>query len=170
MYEFFPLIAVGAIVGVLSVILVVAYALIKDKKGAIGFDRDMKDSEILRRLLAYAKPYWKQFALVLLLMLFAIAYDVLSPILILDDSVSAVDVTTEKSILENLPKERTGTPIPLAHRVTTVEKMDKIVYVEDGKILAVGSHAELLSTCPEYRRMVELQRLDDMENGEGGQN
>ncbi|MBO5457647.1 MAG: ABC transporter ATP-binding protein [Clostridia bacterium] len=82
MYEFFPLIAVGAIVGVLSVILVVAYALIKDKKGAIGFDRDMKDSEILRRLLAYAKPYWKQFALVLLLMLFAIAYDVLSPILI----------------------------------------------------------------------------------------
>ena len=82
MYEFFPLIAVGAIVGVLSVILVVAYALIKDKKGAIGFDRDMKDSEILRRLLAYAKPYWKQFALVLFLMLFAIAYDVLSPILI----------------------------------------------------------------------------------------
>ena len=82
MYEFFPLIAVGAIIGVLSVILVVAYALIKDKKGAIGFDRDMKDSEILRRLLAYAKPYWKQFALVLLLMLFAIAYDVLSPILI----------------------------------------------------------------------------------------
>ena len=82
MYEFLPLIAVGAIVGVLSVILVVAYALIKDKKGAIGFDRDMKDSEILRRLLAYAKPYWKQFALVLLLMLFAIAYDVLSPILI----------------------------------------------------------------------------------------
>lgn len=93
-----------------------------------------------------------------------------APILILDDSVSAVDVKTEKSILENLQKERTGTTILIAHRVTTVEKMDKIVYVEDGRILAVGSHAELLSTCPEYRRMVELQRLDDMENGEGGQN
>ena len=93
-----------------------------------------------------------------------------APILILDDSVSAVDVKTEKSILENLQKERTGTTILIAHRVTTVEKMDKIVYVEDGKILAVGSHAELLSTCPEYRRMVDLQRLDDMENGEGGQN
>lgn len=72
--------------------------------------------------------------------------------------------------MENLQKERTGTTILIAHRVTTVEKMDKIVYVEDGKILAVGSHAELLSTCPEYRRMVDLQRLDDMENGEGGQN
>ncbi len=82
MSEFFPLIAVGAIVGTLSAILIAAYAMIKDKKEAIGFDRDMKDSEILRRLLAYAKPHWKQFALVLLLMIFAIAYDIISPILI----------------------------------------------------------------------------------------
>lgn len=82
MYEFYPLIAVGAILGVISVILVVAYVLMKDKKEALGFDREMKDSEILRRLLAYAKPYRKQFAFVFLLMLFAIAYDVLSPILI----------------------------------------------------------------------------------------
>ncbi len=90
-------------------------------------------------------------------------------ILILDDSVSAVDVKTEKAILENLRKERTGTTILIAHRVTTVENMDKIIYVDDGKILAVGSHAELLTSCPEYARMVELQRLDDMENAEGGQ-
>lgn len=82
MYEFYPLIAVGGIIGLLSIILIVAYALIKDKKEALGFDRDMKDSEIIRRLLAYAKPYWKQFAFVLLLMMFAIAYDVISPILI----------------------------------------------------------------------------------------
>lgn len=82
MYEFYPLITVGGIIGLLSIILVIAYALIKDKKEALGFDRDMKDSEILRRLLAYAKPYWKQFLLVLLLMLFAIAYDVISPIII----------------------------------------------------------------------------------------
>ncbi len=94
-----------------------------------------------------------------------------APILILDDSVSAVDVKTEKAILENLRSLRTtGTTILIAHRVTTVEKMDKIIYIEDGEILAVGSHAELLETCPDYQRMVQLQRLDDMENGEGGEN
>ncbi len=82
MFEFYPLLAVGAIIGAISAILIIAYAMIKDKKEAIGFDRDMKDSEIIRRLLAYAKPYWKQFALVLVLMLFAIAYDVISPIFI----------------------------------------------------------------------------------------
>ncbi len=82
MYEYFPLVAVGAIVGVLSIIFVTAYALIKDKKTAIGFDRSMKDSELAKRLLAYAKPYKKQFALVLLLMLFSIAYDVISPAIV----------------------------------------------------------------------------------------
>ncbi len=82
MYEYFPLLAVGGILGLLSVILILAYVFMKDKKGAIGFDRNMKDSEIAKRLLRYAKPYWPAFASVLLLMLFTIAYDVLSPILV----------------------------------------------------------------------------------------
>ncbi len=82
MYEYFPLLCVGGIVGVLSVIFIVAYAMIKDKKEAIGFDRNMKDSEIIRRLMVYAKPYRAQFALVLLIMLFSIAYDIISPALI----------------------------------------------------------------------------------------
>ena len=87
-----------------------------------------------------------------------------APILILDDSVSAVDVKTEKIILENLASTRKGkTTILIAHRITTVEKMDKIVFIDDGKILAVGSHAELCRTCPEYEVMVELQKLDSLE-------
>ncbi len=82
MPEYYPLLTVGGIVGLLSVIFIVAYALMKDKKEAIGFDRNMKDSEIIRRLLRYAKPYGWQFALVLLVMIFSIAYDVVSPILV----------------------------------------------------------------------------------------
>ncbi|MBO4264979.1 MAG: ABC transporter ATP-binding protein [Clostridia bacterium] len=85
-----------------------------------------------------------------------------APILILDDSVSAVDVGTEKIILENLKETREGkTTIFIAHRVTTVENMDKIVYLEDGKILGVGTHEELIESCKEYKRMVDLQRLDE---------
>ncbi len=85
-----------------------------------------------------------------------------APILILDDSVSAVDTKTEKAIIENLSRERIGkTTILIAHRISTVEKMDKIIFIEDGKILAVGAHEELYSSCEEYRKMVELQKLDE---------
>ncbi len=85
-----------------------------------------------------------------------------APILILDDSVSAVDVKTEKSILENLRNLRQGkTTILIAHRISTVEKMDKVVFIDDGAIVDVGSHAELYERCDAYHRMVELQRLDD---------
>lgn len=88
-----------------------------------------------------------------------------APILILDDSVSAVDVKTEKIILDNLRRVRHGkTTILIAHRITTVEQMDKIVLMDNGSVLAVGTHAELYESCPEYRTMVELQRLDDAES------
>ena len=86
-----------------------------------------------------------------------------APILILDDSVSAVDTGTEKTILENLRRTRRGkTTILIAHRISTVESMDRIVLLEEGRVLAVGSHAELLETCPEYRSMVELQKMQSM--------
>ena len=82
MREFLPILIVGAIIGVFTVIFLVAYALEKNKKETMGFDRNMDDGEIVRRLLAYAKPYWKQFALTLTVMLFSIVYDVLSPLLV----------------------------------------------------------------------------------------
>ena len=87
-------------------------------------------------------------------------------ILILDDSVSAVDTETERTIINNLRETRKGkTTILIAHRVSTVEKMDKIIFVDDGKILAVGSHEELLASSPEYRTTVELQKLDEEKEG-----
>ena len=81
-------------------------------------------------------------------------------ILILDDAVSAVDLRTEKAILENLRRIRKGkTTILIAHRISTVEGMDKIIFLDDGRVSAVGTHAELLETCPAYRTMVELQQV-----------
>ena len=83
-------------------------------------------------------------------------------ILILDDSVSAVDTDTEKVIINNLRENRKGrTTILIAHRISTVEKMDKIIYIEDGRIGAVGTHEELIETCPDYKTMVELQKLEE---------
>ena len=79
MREYFPLLFVGGIVGLFSIIFTVAYMTIKNKKEEIGFDRNMKDSEIMKRLLHYAKPHIGQFIVVGLLMVFSIAYSVVSP-------------------------------------------------------------------------------------------
>ena len=79
MNEYFPLLFVGGVVGLFSVIFTIAYMTIKNKKEEIGFDRNMKDSEIMKRLLHYAKPHTGQFVLVGLLMGFSIAYSVVSP-------------------------------------------------------------------------------------------
>ena len=88
-----------------------------------------------------------------------------SPVLILDDSVSAVDTKTEKAILRNLRETRAGkTTILIAHRISTIESLDKILFLEDGRITDVGTHAELQVRCPAYAKMVELQKLEE----EGG--
>ena len=88
-----------------------------------------------------------------------------APILILDDSVSAVDTKTEETILRNLHETRAGkTTILIAHRITTIAGMDKILFIDDGKLAAVGKHDELYETCPAYRKMVDLQKLEE----EGG--
>ncbi|MCD8348526.1 MAG: ABC transporter ATP-binding protein/permease [Lachnospiraceae bacterium] len=93
-----------------------------------------------------------------------------APILILDDSVSAVDTGTERVILDHL-KERTGkTTILIAHRISTVETMDKIIFLEDGCLGAVGSHEELYKTCEAYRKMVDLQRLEEEMSGKTSEN
>ena len=90
-----------------------------------------------------------------------------APILILDDSVSAVDTRTEQIILDNLKQSRAGkTTLLIAHRISTVERMDKIVFLEDGRVEAVGAHDELYATCAEYHRMVDLQRLEDEVGGD----
>ena len=89
-----------------------------------------------------------------------------APILILDDSVSAVDTKTEKTILENLHATRAGkTTILIAHRISTIEQMDKILFIDDGALVAMDTHENLYATCPDYRKMVDLQKLEE----EGGQ-
>lgn len=82
MNEYLPILLLGAILGTVSTLLIVAYATIKDKKQAIGFDRNMSDGEITKRLMVYAKPYYKRFIFVGVLALISVAYDIVSPIVI----------------------------------------------------------------------------------------
>ena len=82
MREYFPLLLTGAFIGVFSTVFLIAYSTIKNKKEEIGFERNMKDSEIIRRLLVYAKPYWKSYFLILLVLILSIAYDIISPLLV----------------------------------------------------------------------------------------
>lgn len=92
-------------------------------------------------------------------------------VLILDDAVSAVDTETEKKILENLRLTRKGkTTILIAHRISTVKGMDKIIYLEDGAVAAIGTHEELMNTCPEYKRTVELQIIEEKKKKEENEN
>ena len=79
--QFYPIIICSAIISVFAIIFIIAFATMKDKKEAIGFDRNMKDSIIIKRLLKYAKPYIPQFIVVLILMIFSIAHEIISPII-----------------------------------------------------------------------------------------
>lgn len=81
MREYYPLLVVGSIIGVISIVFIVAYALMKEKKESVGFDRNMKDGELIKRLFVYAKPYWKSFLVVCLVMIFSISFDIISPLL-----------------------------------------------------------------------------------------
>ena len=88
-----------------------------------------------------------------------------APILILDDSVSAVDTKTERTILENLRATRGGkTTILIAHRISTIENMDKVLFIDNGRLAAFGKHEDLYAQNKDYRKMVDLQRLEE----EGG--
>ena len=81
MHEWYPILILGAIIGVFTAIFVFAYVFMKDKKEAVGFDRNMKDGEIIKRLLVYAKPYTKSFIIVFVLMIVSIAHEIISPLI-----------------------------------------------------------------------------------------
>ena len=88
-----------------------------------------------------------------------------APVLILDDSVSAVDTKTERAILDNLRQTRQGkTTILIAHRISTIEQMDRVLFIDQGRLSGFGTHDELYETNSDYRKMVDLQRLEE----EGG--
>ncbi|MDK8639274.1 ABC transporter ATP-binding protein [Niallia taxi] len=80
-------------------------------------------------------------------------------ILILDDSLSAVDAKTEQNIIQNIKKERSGkTTIITTHRMTAVQHADQIIVLEDGKIMEHGSHEQLLQKNGWYKEQFEIQQ------------
>ena len=86
-------------------------------------------------------------------------------ILILDDSLSAVDTETEKNIINNLRRIRKGkTTIIIAHRISTLKDLDKIIVVEDGNVTGVGKHEDLVVNNRFYSHEVELQKLEEEED------
>ncbi len=88
-----------------------------------------------------------------------------APILILDDALSAVDTKTEETILHNLKDTRKGkTTLLIAHRVSSVKNLDRVMYLEDGVLVDVGTHDELIERCEPYRKTVELQQLEEESN------
>ena len=85
-----------------------------------------------------------------------------APILILDDSLSAVDTKTEELILENLKEVREGkTNIIIAHRISTVRHADHIVVLEEGRVAEYGNHESLLEMQGIYADMYEKQQLEE---------
>ena len=91
-----------------------------------------------------------------------------APIMILDDSVSAVDVKTEETILENIQRQRKGkTTLVIASRVSTVSHLDKILVLDKGEVEAFDTPQRLEEISPTYKKMVYLQKLErEVEGGE----
>ena len=98
MREILPILILGAIIGTFTLVFLVVFALEKNKKESMGFDRHMADGEIIRRLLAYAKPYLNRFVLIFFIMLFSIVYDLVSP-LIIGHIIATVQETFEYAYL-----------------------------------------------------------------------
>ncbi len=82
MNEYLPLLILGGLIGIFTVVFLAAYSFAARKKEAMGFDRHMSDREVIGRLMRYARPYWKQFVLVLAIMLVSVVYDLVSPLLV----------------------------------------------------------------------------------------
>ena len=123
----------------------------KDKYGTVTGERGVTLSGGQKQRISIARAYIKN-----------------SPILILDDSVSAVDVKTEETILHNIHDQRKDqTTIVVASRVSTVKQLDRILVMNNGEVEAFAHHNELMKISPTYQKMVKLQELEK-EVGEGG--
>ena len=82
------------------------------------------------------------------------------PIMVLDEATSALDTESEKLVqeaLENLMSNRTS--LVIAHRLSTIQKADQIVVMQNGEIIEMGTHSELISNNSNYKKLVEMQSL-----------
>ena len=84
MVEFLPILIVGSIIGAFSIVFILAYIALSKSKEQKEYERNMSDSELVSRLFSYAKPYWKSFLLVFVIMVFSILYDIISPLIMGD--------------------------------------------------------------------------------------
>ncbi|MBD5487055.1 MAG: ABC transporter ATP-binding protein [Lachnospiraceae bacterium] len=82
MTEYLPILIVGAIIGAFTIVFLLAYGALRKIKDEPDKERNMPDGEIIRRLLQYARPYWKSFVIVFIVMVFSIAYDLISPLIV----------------------------------------------------------------------------------------
>ena len=82
MAEFLPLLIIGGVIGGFTLAFLIGYFTIKSNKTMVSFDRNMPDGEIAKRLMQYAKPFWKDFILVFIIMLLSIGHNILSPLLV----------------------------------------------------------------------------------------
>ena len=84
MAEFLPILIVGSIIGAFSIVFILAYIALSKAKEQKEYERNMSDGELISRLFSYAKPYWKSFLLVFVIMIFSILYDIISPLIMGD--------------------------------------------------------------------------------------
>ena len=87
-------------------------------------------------------------------------------ILIFDDSFSALDFKTDRAVRDALAKEaKDSTKLIVAQRIGTIMDADRIVVLDDGKVVGQGTHGELLENCDVYRQIAQSQLSKDELNG-----
>ena len=183
-HQYLPILILGAIIGAFTVVFVLAYlALQKHKEKEDDHERHMADSEIVKRLLVYAKPYWKSFVLVFFIMIFSIIYDLISPLIIGDIQglikeefqlrelylrvavyAGILMVSLVCTWLQAMILQKTGQKILSAIRTDVYTHIEKLSHEQLNNI-PVGKHEQLYASCDAYRKMVDLQRLEE----EGGE-
>ena len=82
MSDYLPILIVGAIIGVFTIVFLIAYFVLKQKKAAVEYERNIADKEIVKRLAKYGLPFWKDFVIVFFIMLLSIGHNILSPLLV----------------------------------------------------------------------------------------
>ena len=122
-----------------------------------GKKRSLKAA--FKRLLPWLKPYRNKLLLAAGLAVLSSASGIIGPkVLLFDDSFSALDYRTDLMLRQALRREMGDTTVLIvAQRIATVMKADKIIVLEQGRIVGEGRHEELLRTCDSYREIAQSQ-------------